>query len=159
MAEVDYVIPPQITIGFEGDLDLKELYNLVKSWLRDKGFFLIEKEHEGRETNFKSKWDAERKVDDYTKYVIKVTLKATKLKRISTQNKNMYNGEFEVSFESYIEKDYENRLEKKPMMKFFRGIYGKFVEKSREENQEKELKELTTAFYNEIKAYFGLKSK
>ncbi len=157
MVEIDYVIPPEINISYEGDLDLRELYMLVKSWLRDKGFFLIEKEHEGTHEKFKSKWDAEKKVDDYTKYVIKVTINASKLKQISTTNKNMYNGEFSVAFESYIEKDYENRLEKKPLLKFFRGIYGKFVEKSREENHEQELKELTTSFYNEIKAYFGLK--
>jgi len=157
MVEVDYVIPPEITLSYEGDLDLKELYVLVKSWLKDRGFFLIEKEHEGTLEKFKSKWDAEKKVDDYAKYVIKVTIEANKLKQISIKNKNLYNGEFNVAFESFIQKDYEDRLEKKPLLKFFRGVYGKYVERSREENYERELKTLTTSFYNEIKAYFGLK--
>lgn len=157
MVEFDYVVPPEITLSYEGDLDLRELYRLVKSWLKDRGFFLIEKEHEGTLEKFKSKWDAERKVDDYARYVIKVTIEANKLKQISIQNKNLYNGEFSVAFESYIEKDYEDRLERKPLLKFFRGVYGKYVEKSREENYERELKALTTSFYNEIKAYFGLK--
>ncbi len=103
MSEVDYVIPPEITLSYEGDLDLKELYNLVKSWLRDKGFFLMEKQHEGTPEKFKSKWDATKKIDDYAKYVIKVTLEASNLKPISIKNKNMYNGQFNVKFESYIE--------------------------------------------------------
>ena len=157
MVEVDYVIPPEITLSYEGDLDLKELYSLVKTWLKDRGFFLIEKEHEGSHEKFKSKWDGEKKIDDYAKYVIKVTINATNLKNISAKNKNMYNGEFSVAFESYIQKDYEDRLEKKPLAKIFRGFYGKFIEKSREEHYEKELKELTTTFYNEIKAFFSLK--
>ena len=159
MVEFDYVIPPEITISYEGDLDLRELYNLVKSWLNDRGFFIIEKGHEGSLENFKSKWDAEKKVDDYTKYVIKVTLKANKLKQISIKNKNLYSGEFSVAFESFLEKDYEEKWEKKPFLKLFRSLYNKFVEKSQEEHHEKELKELTKAFYNEVKAYFGLKSK
>jgi len=159
MVEVDYVVPPEISISYEGDLDLKELYMLIKSWLVDRGFFLIEKEHEGSNERFKSKWDAEKKVDDYTKYVIKVTLEATSLKQISIKDKNLYNGEFSVAFESYLAKDYENKMENKPLFKIFRGFYSKFVEKSREEHYENELKELTTAFYNEIKAYFGLNSR
>ena len=157
MVEVDYVIPPEITLTYEGDLDLKELYLLIKSWLRDKGFYLIEKFHEGSQEKFKAKWEATKKVDDYSKYVIVVTLEASKLKPISIKNKNLNNGEFNVAFESYIERDYEDRYEKKPLVKFFRGIYGKYVEKTREENDENELKELTKNFYNEIKAYFGLK--
>ncbi len=158
MVEVDLVVPPEITISYEGDLDLKELYSLIKSWLRDRGFFIIEKEHSGSPENFKSKWEASKKVDDYTQYVIKVGLKASKLNQISIKNKNMYNGEFSVSFESFIESDYEDKWEKKPLLKIFRGLYGKYVEKSREENYQRELKELTTTFYNEIKAYFGLKN-
>ena len=81
MVEVDYVIPPEITLTYEGDLDLKELYFLIKSWLRDKGFYLIEKFHEGSQEKFKAKWEATKKVDDYSKYVIVVTLEASKLKR------------------------------------------------------------------------------
>src|SRR3990167_7867641 len=128
MVEYDYAVPPEITIGYEGDLDLKEFYELLKSWLKNKGFFLLEKEHHGTEDKFKSKKD-----------------------------KNSYNGEFKVALESYLEKDYEERYEKKPLLKFFRSVYGKFIERSREEHNEKELKEITTSFYNEIKAYFGLK--
>jgi|SRR3989344_1537009 len=157
MVEYDYAVPPEITIGYEGDLDLKEFYELLKSWLKNKGFFLLEKEHHGTEDKFKSKIDALRKIDEYTKYVIKVTITSSNLKQISKKDKNSYNGEFKVALESYLEKDYEERYEKKPLLKFFRSVYGKFIERSREEHNEKELKEITTSFYNEIKAYFGLK--
>jgi len=47
----------------------------------------------------------------------------------------------------------------KPFLKIFRGLYNKIIEKSREEAYEKELKSITTTFYDEIKAYFDLKSK
>jgi len=157
MAEIDYAVPPEITVSYEGDLDLKELYILVKSWLKDRGFFLIEKQHEGTPEKFKSKWEAQRKADDYAKYVIKVTLEANNLKQISIKNKNLYNGEFSVAFESFVQKDYEDRFEKKPLLKFFRSVYDKYIERSRYENYENELKEITKNFYNEIKAYFGLK--
>jgi len=119
MVEVDYVVPPEITITYEGDLDLKELYTLVKSWLSNNGFFLSEKEHSGTELSFKSKWEAFKKVDDYTKYMIKVGLSASNLKAISNKNKNLYNGEFSVTLESYLEKDYEDKWEINLFLKYF----------------------------------------
>ncbi len=159
MAEVDYVVPPEITISYEGDIDLNELYSFVKSWFKDKGFFLVEKEHEGSAEKFKSKWNAEKKVDDYTKYALTITLKGSKLKSISAKDKNLKNGEFSVAVESYLEKDYEDKWEGKPILKFFRTFYNKVIERSHEELNEKELKDLTLAFYNEVKAYFGLQSR
>lgn len=157
MVEIDYVIH-ELNLGFSGIVNLKELYDLVRSWFNERDFFVMEKEREGSETesgdSFYTKFEASKKVEEYTKYVIKVKIKANGLKE--TSEKYVYLGEYNISLESYLEKDYEDRFENRPIIKIFRGIYEKLVEKSRFNKYESELRNLTNAIYNEIKAFLNL---
>lgn len=157
MAEIDYVVHP-ITLNYSGIVDLKELYELIRTWFNDKGFFAMEKESEGSEEesgeNIYTKFEAFKKVEEYTKYMIQVKIKAKSLKETSEQYK--YQGDFIVSFESWLEKDYEDKYENKPIFKFFKGFWEKFAEKSRFNKYEQELRELTYSFYNEVKAFLNM---
>ncbi|MEK6836025.1 MAG: hypothetical protein AABX55_03325 [Nanoarchaeota archaeon] len=156
MAEIDYVVP-KTALSYTGILNVKELYSLIKSWLNEKGFYIIEKEHHGSlgETrNLKTKWQAEMKMEEYTKYVIKLTIKASNLHETNKASK--FSGDFQVEVESYLEKDYEDRFESKPVLKFFRSVYDKFIDKSRFNKYEDELKDLTNMLRNELKAFFNL---
>jgi hypothetical protein len=157
MVEVDYVVK-EIVLSYSGIVNLKELYNLVKSWFSERGFFVIERENEGSEdesgSSFYTKFDAFKKVEEYTKYMIEVRIKSNSLKETSEQYN--YQGEYVVSFESYLEKDYENKYENKPILKFFKGFYEKLIEKSRFNKYESELRDLTMSIYNEVKAFLNL---
>jgi hypothetical protein len=157
MAETDYVVH-EINLSYSGILNLKEVYNLVRTWFNEKGFFVMEKENEGSEnengSNFSTKFQASKKVEEYTKYVIEIKIKAKSLKETSEQYN--YQGDYEVSFESYLEKDYEDKNEGKPFLKIFKGLYEKIVEKSRFNKYEEELKELTYSIYNEVKSLLNL---
>ena len=156
MSEQDYVVQ-KTTLSYTGSLDVKELYSLIKNWLNDRGFYIIEKEHHGKagETkSLKTKWQAEKKAEEYTKYVIKVKIKASDLKE--TNKAKYHSGDYQVEVESYLEKDYEDKFENKPMLKFFRGFYEKFVEKSRFSKYEEDLRQLTTSLLNELKSFFNL---
>ncbi|MEK6834837.1 MAG: hypothetical protein AABX61_01080 [Nanoarchaeota archaeon] len=157
MTEVDYVVYP-MSLNYSGVVNLQELYNLIRVWFSEKGFFAMEKESEGSEEesgdNFSTKFQASKKVEEYTKYVIELSIKAKSLKETSEQYS--YRGEFEVSVESYLEKDYEDRYENRPLLKIFKGFFEKFVEKSRFNRYENELKDSTNALYNEVKAFFNI---
>lgn len=156
MSEQDYVVQ-KTTLSYTGSLNVKELYFLIKNWLNDRGFYIIEKEHHGKAgetTSLKTKWQAEKKVEDYTKYVMKVKIKVSNLKE--TNKAKYHSGDYQVEVESYLEKDYEDRFESKPMLKFFRALYDKFIEKSRFSKYEEDLRQLTTALLNELKSFFNL---
>ena len=157
MTEVDYIVKP-IEINYSGIVNIKELYELIRLWFNDKGFFTMEKESEGSEdengSNFATKFEASKKVEEYTKYMIEIKIKAKSLKETSEQN--AYQGEYNVSFESYLEKDYEDRNENKPILKILKGLYEKLVERNRLSKYESELMELTNAVYNEVKAFLNL---
>ena len=157
MAEIDYVVR-EISLNYSGIVNLNELYNLIRSWFNERGFFLMEKESEGSEeesgNNFYTKFEAFKKVEESTKYFIVVKIKSKSLKETSEQQS--YQGNFNIIFQSYLEKDYEDKYENKPMLKFFREIYGKLVAKSRFNKYESQLYDFTHEFYNEVKAFLNL---
>ena len=157
MVEVDYVVH-EINLDYSGILNLKELYDLIKSWFNERGFFVMEKESGGSEdeaeSSFSTKFEAFKKVEEYTRYKIEISIKSTSLKETSEQHN--YKGNFSISFESYLEKDYEDRYENKPILKIFKGIYEKLVERGKFSKYETELREYTYAIYNEVKAFLNL---
>src|SRR3989344_3442625 len=132
MVEIDYVVR-EIKLSYSGIVNLNEIYNLIRSWFNERGFFVMEKESEGAEeesgNSFYTKFHTFRKVEESTKYVIEVKIRGKSLK---------------------------DRSENKPRIKFLRGLYEKFIEKSRFNRYESELRDLTHEFYNEVKAFLNL---
>jgi len=156
MAEIDNILS-DIKVEYEGQFDLDEVYSLIKDFLKGKGFFISPKEYSGKDkSKFKSKWAAQKKIDDFNKYVIEPTIKGDSIKHVTSKNKNLVEGTISIKLDSFIEHDYENKTENKPLFKFFKDIYDKFIEKSRQNKYEKELKDYTFELINEIKAYFNL---
>ncbi len=157
MAEIDYVVH-EINLTYSGVVKLKEIYELIRSWFSERGFFVIEKESEGSEddagSNFYTKFEASKRIEEYTKYKIEIKIKAKFLKETSEQYE--YQGDYNISFESYLEKDYEDKYENKPILKIFKGFYEKLVEKSRFNKYENELRDDTNSIYNEVKAFLNL---
>ena len=47
-------------------LTVKNRYSLIKDFLKGKGFFISPKEYSGKDkSKFKSKWAAQKKIDDF----------------------------------------------------------------------------------------------
>lgn len=156
MAEVDYVIP-ELKLTKEGVFDLKEVYNLMKEFLLQRRYDVTEKENSFNEVgSLKIKWEGEKKVDDYTKFMIEVTVNGSGIKDVELKKKKALSGKFSIKFESYLKKDYEDTWDQRPLPKFFREIYDKFVIGSKFNRYTKDLKEETYALYNEVKSYIGV---
>lgn len=159
MAETDYVIP-EILITKEAVINLKELYSLIKEWFVKKDYYLLEKEHHAKSgeghKDLEIKLVGEKKVDDYTKFVIEVKIKGTNIKEVMLKKKKSIEGAISIKLESYLMKDYEDIWEVRPLPKFFRGLYDKFVLKSKFEIYSEELKKETYMISDEIKAFLDL---
>ena len=78
MAEINYVVR-DLKLSHEGVFDLKELYKLMKGWFNLHKFDFYEKEYfdvlKTDAKDIKLKWEVERKIDDYTKFVIETDIK------------------------------------------------------------------------------------
>ena len=156
MTEIDRVLPP-ININYEGNVDVNELYHLIKDFLSKKKYDINEKEHNYAEGgSLKIKWVGEQNVTDYICFVLKVTLKGSKTKRVKLKTKEAFSGKFNIEIESEVQKDYQDHYEGKPIIKFFRELFDYTVKKQEFNELGKQLIEESYALFDEIKAYFGL---
>ncbi len=156
MSEIDYIILG-IKVEKKAIFNMADLYKVMKKWFLDNNYEFIEKEYiDIAKTNLSIKWVAEKKIDDYTKFVIEVRIKTQGLKIVTVKHKKSNKGKISAKFESYLEKDYEDSWETNPISKFLRSIYDKFALKSKFDQYSGQLKEETYAVFNETKAYLNL---
>ena len=157
--EQDYIVR-DLVIEQEAVINVNELYNRMKKWFLQRGYFYIEKEHHNKNIDnkhqFKIKMESGLKVDDYNRFFIKVTISGKNLDKTKLKNKDAVKGKISVAFESWITRDYEERWENRPVAKFFRTIYDKFVLGDKSERYSKELKDQTYLLYDEVKTFLGL---
>ncbi|MDD5331645.1 MAG: hypothetical protein PHE43_02390 [Candidatus Nanoarchaeia archaeon] len=148
----------------EGIINVKEFYSLLKKWVMDHNYDFTEKEYIDSlkdETEFvkntKIKWVNERKVDDYIKFFIEVTIKFKNFKEVKDKkDRHTYKGTVNVEIEAYLEKDYEEVWEKNFMLHFMREIYDKTVDSNKFNKYKKELNEEVYDLINDIKAFLKL---
>ncbi|MAG47424.1 hypothetical protein CL617_02365 [archaeon] len=159
MAEFDYVVFP-LRVFHDDILDTGEVFRLIQDWLTSRDYSLYEQEYHvdaRTENNVKIFWRAEKKVDDYAQFVIEVRITGSNIHETTVKNKKFLRGAFNITFESYIESDYEQRWEQKPFLKVWRGLYDKLFIKDKLDRYNDELKNDTYNIYDEIKAFLSLK--
>lgn len=156
MTEIDRVLPP-IYINYEGNIDIKEIYQLVKDFLSQKKYDINEKEHNYAEGgSMKIKWEGEQNITDYARFVLKVTLKGSKTKKVKLKNKEVLSGKFNIEIESEVHKDYQGYYEEKPIIKFFRELFDYVLKKDEFNKLGDQLVSESYALFDELKSYLGL---
>jgi hypothetical protein len=154
-------------VKYSGIFNFKDLYNFVYDFLTDKGFFVEEKSYsekvkpEGKEIEIK--WVCLKKITDYFRYEIVINFRITGLLdvEITKEGKKFVSnkGDVEIKFSGSLERDYENKFETSAFLKFMRGVYDKYVIKSRIEKMEDKLAEIIVESSNQVKAYLALEAK
>jgi len=155
MSEKDWVIH-EVAIQKTGVFDLNGIMKTIRSWINLNNFDFHETENESDSKIHTIKWEIEKKMDDYTKYVIGFTFKISDQKKVKVKNKQLYEGKLSIKFNSRKITDYQEKWEGKPLKKFFRGIYDMFIQGDKTQRQSKDLKELTYDIYNQTKAFLNL---
>ncbi|MBS3150281.1 hypothetical protein J4425_00535 [Candidatus Woesearchaeota archaeon] len=156
MVEVDLVLKG-IETSKEGYLDMRDLYGLIKNFLDNIRYSIIlEKEHFVSENEIKIKIDAKKAINDYIKFVLKITITGSRLKKVKLKEKETYEGQFTVRLRAEIEKDYEDTYEEKPMLKFFRELFDYLVKVSDFNRFNRMIKTDLFSLRDEIKAYFEI---
>ena len=156
MVEVDRILAP-INIYFEGNIDINELYHLIKDFLSEKKYDINEKEHNYSDKgSLKMKWEATQDINDYTQFQIGVTVKGSKTKKVKLKKKEAFSGNFNIEIEAKINKDYQDYYEGKPIIKFFRELFDYTTKKQEFNMWGEQVKKESYALFDEIKAYLGL---
>ena len=116
MSETKLVVD-HLKLSYEGLFSVTELYQLIDSWLREKGFDKREtrnQEHVTSEGKYielvLQPW---KKVTDYAKHEIKIQIHITRLKDVEVKKNGhkmkLNNGRVLITLDGYLVTDYENR--------------------------------------------------
>ena|SRR3989338_486944 len=153
-----------IEVGYEGILNIKEIYKIIDDWIRDYDYDKIEKINteylrpEGKYVELVL--EPEKKVSDYVKNIVKVKLIARNLKDVDVEEdgrkKKMQEGNLIVTFTGVLETDYEGKWEQKATIFFLRVLVDKYIYKFYTDKFEnalaKDVKELST----QVKSFLNL---
>ena len=71
----------------------------------------------------------------------------------------MNSGVLEINFQAVLEKDYEDRWESKPIFKFLRGVYDKYIIRNRIDQYEDKIVGEILELIDQSKAFLALESK
>lgn len=119
----------------KGFFNFSELYNFCFDWLGDEGFKIAEKSYtekvSGGGKEIIIEWEAFKRVTDYIKFVISIDwhIRGMKDAEVEREGKkeNTNKGDLKMTFRGIFVRDYEDKWEKKPLWKFMRGIYDKYI--------------------------------
>lgn len=165
MVQQDYVLR-DLKIRQKATLDMKELYKVMHSWLKFYGYtefyekdYLEKDEEDGK--HIEIRWLALKKVDDYVKFVIEIQFNISDLKDLvlekDKQKIKVTKGEISTNFKAFLLKDYEDVWEKRPMVRFLREAYDKYIIRGKLESYEKDLVDETHKLMSEVKSFLNMR--
>ncbi len=165
MAEKDTLYQGKIKQG--GIFSFKDFYSFTYDWLRDEGYDLIEKSYsekvKGDSKELKIKWEAERDISDYFRFVIQMDWFIIGMKDVEVQKEGkkvkMNSGLLEIKFKAILVRDYENRWEDRPIWKFLKGVYDRYIIRARIEDYENKILEELNELIDQCKSFLALEAK
>ncbi len=147
--------------------DFSELYSFCYKWLVDENYDVTEGKYQekvnpnGKEVEIE--WEALKEITDYFRFKISVNWRIIGLKDVEVEKDNakikLNKGNLEIKVKAVLEKDYESRWEKNAFFNFLRGIYDKYIIKSRIEHYEEKLFSEADEFLAEIKSFLSLEGE
>ncbi len=155
-------------VKYDGIFSFKDFYKFCYDTLSDElGFAIAETKYAekiiGDAKEIKIEWEGEKKVTDYFKYAIKVEFNILGLKNVEIQKEGKKiqtnKGLVEVSVKGIFVSDYEGKYNTSPTLRFFRGVYEKWIIPSTIEQMEDKLVSNCDGFLGEAKAYLDLEGK
>ena len=166
MAEKEEVFSSDVK--YDGIFNFKEFYKFCYEWLSDeKGIGTAEKAYSeklaGDSKNLDISWDGSKKLSDYFKMSIKVSMKVNGLKEVEISKGEAKvrtnKGSIKVSAKGTLIRDYDGKFETTAFKKFLRSIYEKWVIPSRVEQFEDVIVSTCDGFLAEAKAYLDLEGR
>lgn len=165
MAELSLIYEGKV--AHSGIFDFKDVYKFLYEWLTSYEYTVIEKKYsekikpEGKE--IEAAWICLRKVSDYFRNRIKITIRIQKMVSVEVTRETMKvkrdKGDLEIKFTAYLERDYEHKFEANPIAKFLRGIYDKYIIPNRITRYEDALGTEVDEMIAQAKAFLALEGK
>lgn len=151
----------------KGIYNFKDLYEFLYDYLLDQNFDIFETKYtekvEGESKNLEIVWTATREISDYFRIEIRLHWFVFGMKKIKVKKEGkeitMDSGTIEIKMEGYLQKDFENRWENHPFWKFLRGLYDRYIIKSRVNDHEIKVFEETNEVATQAKSFLAVEGR
>jgi len=165
MAEKDTIFKGRIKQ--EGIYNFKDFYEFLYDYFTDENYDISETKYQekinGPTKDLEIIWLATKEVSDYFKYEIKSTWVILGMKKVKVkkdgQEVYMDSGALEIKFTASLVKDYENRWENNPFFKFMRGIYDRYIIRSRIDDYEIKIWEEINEIIAQAKSFLAIEGQ
>jgi len=166
MPEQDTIFSSKIK--YDGIFSFNDFYKFCYDWLKEETGLMISEDKyveklEGESKKIDVEWNGSKKVTDYFKFKVKVTMKIIGLTKVELMKDNLKiktnKGSVEVGVKGILIRDYQGKFETTPFLKFLRSIYEKWVITARVTEFEDKLAGDCDEFLSQAKAYLDLEGK
>jgi hypothetical protein len=158
------IVVDNLYLVYEGLLNINDFYLVVDKWLREKGYDKLEKRNveqvfkEGRQIELELEpW---KKITDYARIVLNMTFWMTNLKEVQVKKDKytikMMQGKVTMRMIAYLDTDYENMWEGKPVFYLFRHIVDKWIYRVDVRKYESAVADDAFHLYNTMKSFLNL---
>ena len=163
MVEIKTLIDAK-RVGYIGLFRLEELYDIMKTFYRRRGYFYIEtrnqEEHFPEGKQIVITMEPERTLSDYVKSRMRIdmVIKGLKDKEVTIDgHKQKYQqGNVQITFFAYLRTDYRNKWQDTGLLFLLRTISDKFIRRDTMHQAEDLIMSDCLALQEEIKAYLNM---
>jgi len=166
MAEQEQVFSSQVK--YDGIFDFKDFYKFCYEWLVEEVGLDVEEgkyveKVSGSSKNIDVKWEGQKKLSDYFKFVAKVDFRIINLSKVEMNQGGMKvstnKGSVEIKAKGILVRDYEGKFETSATKKFWRAIYEKLVIPNRIVQLENMIIGKLDEFLGQAKSFLDLEGK
>ena len=165
MAEKDKIATEKVK--HDGVFDFKEVYRFLYTLATDLEYDVEERLYSEKNTargkEIEIVWVAKRKISDYFRFHIKMKWLILGMSDIEVMQDGAKvktnKGLFEITFDSFLEKDYENKWSSTAFLKFLRGLYDNYIIRGRISDYEDRIVEEMSELIEQLKAFLILEAR
>lgn len=149
-------------IKHKGLFDFDGFLKGIEEWFSLHKYDFFQKAHSQKKTSgggyLEATWVGSREVTEYVKYTISIDIWLRDLNTVAIEEngetKKINKGNLEVTFNSAMEKDYQDYFSSKGKFgKFIKEVYEKYIAKSKLQNFEDKLFFETKDFYDYLNKF------
>lgn len=165
MAEKDKIFKGKLKQS--GVFNFKDFYEFLYDYLSDENYDIFEERYveklKGDSKDLEIRWTATKEVSDYFRFEISAYWVILGLKKLKVKKEGdeliMDSGTIEIKFDAVLVKDWENRWESHPAWKFLRGLYDRYIIKSRVNDYEYKLFTEINEIISQAKAFLAIEGQ
>lgn len=162
MAEVRIIVD-HMKLIYNGLFDVNDLFRAIDAWLFERGYekYTNRADEILTPTGKFIEWESRpwKKISEYNRYFMKIRILMYDVKKVDVVHENkkikLSQGRSIITFDGFIEFDYEHRWDEKPLLLFFRTLYDKFIYKAYTERFEQQLSFDMHQLYDHIEKFFN----